>query len=124
MLRPRRVNRAGPSVVCGLALVFSLVLSAASTAVAGVAAIETTAPLEDYSEESIKAAVNEAVQTAARGALAMGLPWLHLRGAFVVANMVTVQVLATDVEPQEQEETERAPGLEPGRSGGPARLDL
>jgi hypothetical protein len=46
-----------------------------------VAAIEATAPLDDPtpSAEVVKAAIAAAVAKAARGAIAMGLPWLHDR---------------------------------------------
>jgi hypothetical protein len=45
-----------------------------------MAAIEATAPLDDASpsDEAVKAAIAAAVQKAARGAIAMGLPWIRL----------------------------------------------
>ncbi len=85
------------------AIAFLLVLSVASPSLARMAAIETTAPLQDHSEQSIKTAVTEAVETAVRGAKAMGLRWIHLRGALVLADMVTVQILASDTEPKGEE---------------------
>ena len=85
------------------ALAFSLLApSAAMPASAAIipgemAAIEATAPLDDASpsDEAVKAAIAAAVQKAARGAIAMGLPWLHIQAAYVRPGYVGVQVLAT-----------------------------
>src|SRR5262245_29476263 len=52
-------------------------------AAARVATIEATAPLDEESEGAVKAAITSAIQTAARGALAMGLPWVHIQSAYV-----------------------------------------
>lgn len=107
------------------AIALLLVLSVTSPSLARMAAIETTAPLQDHSEQSIKAAVTEAVETAVRGALAMGLPWIHLRGALVLADMVTVQILATDMEPKGEEAGEPSPNDEHDLTPSqPARFDL
>lgn len=61
------------------------------------AAIEATAPLDDASpsDEALKFAIAAAVQKAARGAIAMGLPWLHIQRAYVRPGYVAVQILAT-----------------------------
>jgi hypothetical protein len=61
-----------------------------------MAAIEATAPLDGTapSDEAVKAAIAVAVQKAARGAIAMGLPWLHVQAAYVRVGYVGVQVLA------------------------------
>jgi len=66
-----------------------------------VAAIEATAPLEDPSEGAVKNAIATAVQTAARGALAMGLPWLRIQAAYVREGYVGVQVFAMAKPPDE-----------------------
>ena len=66
-----------------------------------MAAIEATAPLGDLSEEGVKAAIVTAVQKAARGALAMGLPWLHVQGAYVRPGYVSVQVVAMARPPED-----------------------
>jgi len=92
-----------------LTLVVLLVLAAASPGLAVMAVIETTAPLQNHSEESIKTAIKTAIETAARGAIAMGLPRIQIRRAFVVDGTVIVHVLASDtgregggkVEPEE-----------------------
>jgi hypothetical protein len=84
-----------------LLLVFLAVLSIVSPALARVAAIQTSAPLADQSEASIKAAVKQAVEIAVRGAVAMGLPRVHLDDAVVLNDAVVIQILATDAEVDE-----------------------
>jgi len=94
-----------------LALALLLVLSVASPAVAGMAMIQTMAPLQDHAEQSIEIAFKEAMQTAVRGALAMGFSWVKISKAPVLENMVTVQILATDTRPEGEEgEEESSPG--------------
>ena len=73
-----------------------LVLGMASPGLARVAAIETTAPLSDHAEQSVRAALEEAVNTAVKGAVAMGLRWFKISKALVLEDLVTVQILATD----------------------------
>lgn len=107
-----------------LAIALLLLLSVASWALARVAAIETTAPLQDHSEQSIEVAVAQAIQTAVRGAVAMGLPWVHLRRAWVIGDTVAVQILATDTGPEEEQSAEPEPGEEPGVESGTGRLRL
>ena len=68
----------------------------ASPALAGMAAIETTATLLDQSEASVRAAVDKAVRTAVQGAKAMGLPRIEVRGARVLPGAVTVLIVAKD----------------------------
>lgn len=103
-----------------------LAFALATPALARVAAIETTAPLADQSEESIKAALKQAVLTAVRGAVAMGFQWVQVRQALVFADVVSVQILASDSEPQGEEET-AAPDLGPEEDtelARPARIDI
>ncbi len=110
-----------------LAIALLLVLSIASPGLARVAAIQTSAPLKDHSEQSINVAVMEAINTAARAAVAMGLPWVQVRGAFLLEDAVTVQILATDTEPgeeEEKEEMEPEAGGDPGTGSGPPELSL
>jgi hypothetical protein len=92
------------------------VCSSQSAALAGGALIETTAPLADGSEASVKAAVVAAIETAVRGASAMGFAWVQLRDAQVSGNQVAIQILATD-EPQEVDEV--TPGTEPDATQPP-----
>ncbi len=106
-----------------LVLALLLVLSIASPAVARLAMIETMAPLQDHAEPSIKTAFKEALQTAMRGAVAMGLSWVKISRALVLEDMVTVQILATDTKPEGEEGGEdEGPwqGGEPGAWSGQA----
>ena len=109
---------------CALA-VSLLALSAAmpghaAAAPREMAAIEATAPLDDPSpsEEAVKAALAVAVEKAARGAIAMGLPWLHVQSAYVRPGYVGVQVLAV-AKPSDDELDARPddPGSTPPDSG-------
>jgi hypothetical protein len=112
--RPRR----GRVLALGLLAMLGA-LALAWPAGARVAAIETSAPLDDHSEDAVMAAVRQAVVTAVRGAVAMGLPWIRLRDAAVTGDQVTVVVVATDVEPDD-DETESDPEAETR----PVRIDL
>ena len=95
---------------------------------AGGAIIETTAPLADRSEESIKAAVLVAIDKAVRGAAAMGFAWFELRDAQITGDEVAIQILATDEGPESSEKAPPAPAPEPlgndppsqGEDSGPA----
>ncbi len=111
-----------------LTLTLLLVLSVASPALGRVATIQTTAPLQDHAEQSIKTALLEAVETAVKGAAAMGFSWVKLGRVLVLEEMVAVQIVARDTKPQEQEE-EGEEGVEPGQEGElgvfqPAQLNL
>lgn len=112
---PGRTPRPARIAVCVLALA----LLSPAPVLAAVASIETSAPLADHSPEAIEAAVTEAVVTAVRGALAMGLSWVSVRSATVHDELVTVEVVATDIEPDDAASTE--PDTEPAQ---PARVDL
>jgi hypothetical protein len=79
---------------------------------AEMAAIEATAPLADESDGAIEMAITAAVRTAARGALAMGLPWVRVKGAYVREGYVGVQIIAMDAPP---ERDGAAPGATPDR---------
>ena len=72
-------------------------------AFAAMAVIETVHALEDESDEAVEGAIQRAVQAAVRGALAMGLPRVELRGARVLRGAVSVQILARDAESGEAE---------------------
>src|SRR5215813_14389210 len=93
---------------------FVLLLSAASAtpvaAQGGVAIIETSAQLSEHSNEGVKTAVLTAVETAARGAKAMGFTQITIKGVRVLPQMVVVQVVASDassgVEPGDQDQNE------------------
>ena len=79
--------------------VLLLVLAGASPVVAAIAVIETAMPLNERSNDGVKAAVATAVETAARGAKAMGLSQITVRGVRVLQEVVIVQILATDGAP-------------------------
>lgn len=96
-----------------LALTLLLVLCVGSPALARMASIQTTAPLQDHAEQSIQAAVKEAVETAVKGAAAMGMSWVQLGRAVVLQDMVAVQILASDTEPKEEGTALEDQGTEP-----------
>jgi hypothetical protein len=87
-----------------------LVCSGQPPASAGGALIETTAPLADRSEASVKAAVIAAIDKAVRGAAAMGFAWFELRDAQISGNEVAIQILAVDEDPARLDESD--PGAE------------
>jgi hypothetical protein len=110
-----------------LVVALLLVLSVASPGMARVATIATTAPLLDHSDRSILAALMEAVETLAKGAVAMGLSWVKVSQVLVLDDMVTVRMIATDTAPEGEEEDEEVPlpRDEPGASSArPAGLEL
>ena len=94
---------------------FAFLLSTASAmpvTAEGMAVIETVAQLSEHSNEGVKAAVLTAVETAARGAKAMGFMQITLKGVRVLPQMVVVQVVATDLStgsiPGEQDQDDEA----------------
>ena len=96
-------------MLLGTLLGLCVAVWAAPPAVAGGALIETTAPLADRSEASVKAAVIAAIDKAVRGAAAMGFAWVQLRDAQVAGNEVAIQILATDEKPGEAAEIDPPP---------------
>jgi hypothetical protein len=109
-----------------LCLASALVIAVALPVAAKMAAIETTAPLRDHEEQSVKTALREAVRSAVTGALAMGLPWVQLRRVVVLDNAVTVQVLATDTDPKGEtgDEVPAPDGEVPPGVDEPARTEF
>ena len=109
-----------------LVLALLLILSLASPGVAAVATIETAVPLQDHSEQSVKAALTEAIQTIARGALAMDLPWVQLNRVVVLEDTLTIQIFATDTDPRDrqQQEYQGKDGLKPAPGDGRDARDL
>ncbi len=95
-------------VLTALLLATSVVAQAANTPPGRAAAIQSVAPLQDHSEQSVTTAIKEAVVVAAQKARTMGLSWVQVREAYVLEDKVVVLVLATDTEPGEEED-ERAP---------------
>jgi hypothetical protein len=96
-------------------LVIAIVVGAVwlpATVQAENAVIETTRQIQGgVSEDSLRAALRMALQTAAAGAAAMGLPFIVVDAAYVLPDGVTVRVLATDQPPAgDEEEPRRTPG--------------
>lgn len=89
-----------------LVLTFLLLLAVASPAAATVATIETAAPLSDHSDQAVKATIVQVVQNVAKGALAMGLSWVQVNQVLVLADSVSVRMLATDIKPAQEAEPE------------------
>jgi hypothetical protein len=75
-----------------------LVLANTSAVGAAMAVIETTAELTEHSDEAVQAAVLAALETAARGAKAMGFTQMTVKGVRVLPEMVVVQALAVDAD--------------------------
>ena len=97
-----------------VALALLLVLPAGSPALARIATIEATAPLDDHSEQAVQKAFLEALKAAVRQAEAMGFTWVALGQADVLEDRVTVQLFATDTEPEgEYDEAGPSPRGEP-----------
>jgi hypothetical protein len=96
------------TILIRLAIPLLAIVSLATPSFAKMAAIQTAVPVEDQSQSSIQTAAEQAVETAVRGAIAMGLPKVQLHRAVVVSNMVVVQILATD-EAAEQENKQDEP---------------
>jgi hypothetical protein len=108
-----------------LVLPVVLALALATPALARIASIETTAPLADQSEGSIKAALEQAVRTAVQGAVAMGFQWVHVRQAVIFTDMVSVRVLASDSELYGEDEAAADPTPdEDVEIDRPARIDI
>jgi hypothetical protein len=81
-----------------VAVAWMSILVVASPVPAREAAIETSAPLADHSDEAIRSALTDAVVNAVKGAVAMGLTWVRLRNAAVLDDAVTVLIVASDTE--------------------------
>jgi len=109
-------------LIGGIAWLFAP--SLAHSAPDGVALIETTVPLDDTSDAGISAAVNKALNSAVRGAMAMGLSWVQLQRAYVSGGYVGVQVLAAteSLDTATEDEAATAPGQYRRDSGTLTRL--
>ncbi len=99
---------------CRVLCVAAVVLGMASSALARVAVIETTARLSDHSDVAFRAAIKEAVETAVRGAVAMGLSHVALRDVSQLdEDTVAVQILVSDAEAAEEESGAASPETGP-----------
>ena len=108
MSHTRRMIRGFVEIAVAVAL---LTLSTVAPAQAQAAAIEATAPLADKSEASINAALDSALESAVRGATAMGLTRVEILSVYVGDGFVGVQVIAAAQPPDSDTEgtSERAP---------------
>ena len=71
-----------------------MVLMVAAPAGAAIVSIETSAPVADSSDESIKAALREAVEASVESAMAMGIGGVWLDRAVLMEDRVVVRLLA------------------------------
>src|SRR5262247_4425431 len=84
-----------------LALVLLLMSATVSPAWARTVVIESTVPLADNSEETLKSAVRKAIENAVRGAVALGLRSLQVNGAQVFSNALVLRLIGTDEDPDD-----------------------
>jgi len=66
--------------------------------------MQASAPLEDFSERAVEAAIERAVDRCFRSADSTGLSWARVEDASVLADRVVVRVLASDEEAGDHEE--------------------
>src|SRR5512134_3934461 len=114
---------------CWLVLGVVLVLAPASPSAAKLVEIETTSPLADHAEESVRVALEAAVKDAVTRAIAIGTPWVRMSHALVLEDAVVVRILATDTDPamgtEEDAEDARESDTEPGaRASEPLQSEL
>jgi len=107
---------------CALGLM--VLLGATVPATAATVIIETAAPLADRSEESVKAALREAVEASMQSAMAMGIGGVRLESAVLQENRVVVRLLAFIGEVPEEVvlEDEDDVGVMPGATQ-PSRVE-
>ena len=97
----KAIEPLGPFIGIIVIIIIIIVAVAPAPGFTATATIETAASLADHSAASIKAALTEAVTSAVRGAVAMGLHHVHLNAAQVVRDAVVIQLVATDEEPDQ-----------------------
>jgi hypothetical protein len=71
--------------------------------------IETTVPLADDSEETLKRAMKQAIERAVQGATALGLSWVRVDGAQVFSDALRLRMVATDDDPSDDDGEPDAP---------------
>ena len=96
--------------VASFVLTMLLAMTLISPAWRRTVLIETTVPLADDSEETLKRAMNQAIQRAVQGATALGLSWVRVDGAQVFSNALMLRMIATDGEPNDDDGEPDAPG--------------
>jgi diacylglycerol kinase len=82
-----------------LALVLLLMSAIVTPAWARTVVIESTVPLADDSEETLRSAIKKAIENAVRGAAALGLRAMQVNGAQVFSNALMLRLIATDDDP-------------------------
>jgi hypothetical protein len=91
----RMLRGLGSVAVLGAVLVgLTLAPSAVGAEPREMAIIETRATLEEDSEEGVNGALRKALEKAIRGAAAMGLERVQVKGAYRGPGFVMVQILA------------------------------
>jgi len=81
-----------------------------------MAIIETRAPVEEDSDEGVNGALRRALEKAIRGAAAMGLDKVQIKGAYRGPGFVMVQILAIS-EADESAMNDGRPFRQAGRIG-------
>jgi len=89
-----------------LALLLLLMSATVPPAWARTVVIESTVPLADNSEETLRSAVKKAIENAVRGAAALGLRAISVNGAQVFSNALMLRLLATDDDPADDDPDE------------------
>jgi hypothetical protein len=113
---PGRMLRGLGSVTVLWAVLVGLVLTASPVGAEPreMAIIETRAPVEEDSDEGVNGALRRALEKAIRGAAAMGLDKVQIKGAYRGPGFVTVQILAIS----EADESAMMDGGKPFRPAG------
>ena len=97
----------------GLLLVLGLALGLALPATAAVTLVTAAAPLDDESDRAVQDALDQAVGLAVRDAVQMGLRPVRLTDAQVWGDQVVVEIMATDVQPDDGDDP---PGPRPSET--------
>jgi hypothetical protein len=99
-----------------------LMVIVTSPAQATVVKMETAALLADLSEQSVDAALRQAVETCIRGAAAMGLSRFWLDHVDVISDHVVVRIFATDdIDDENKSDITDSPGGMNPHGGVPPR---
>ncbi len=97
--------------VASFVLTMLLTMALISPAWGRTVLIETTVPLADDSEETLKRAMKQAIERAVLGATALGLSWVRVDGAQVFLDALRLRMIATDDDPRDDDGEPDAPGI-------------
>jgi len=89
-----------------LSMAVLLIAGIVGPAFAQLSLVTASAPLEDQSDHAVNVALQKATQQAVDRARAQGLEPIGIHRAFMTADRVTVQLVASD-EPGDQDQTPR-----------------